>query len=62
MVSFSRIRSGIADHEPRRALAHMLASVKECQRREMVRLPREKARSASVEVATKHRSAHTRQQ
>ena len=51
MVSFSGIRSGSVDHEPRRALARTLASLKEWRRRDTVSPPREKARSTSVEVA-----------
>lgn len=51
MVSFSGIRSGRVDHEPRRALARTLASLKEWRRRDTVSPPRENTRSASVEVA-----------
>ena len=50
-MSFSGSRSGMPDHDARRALARTLASLSECRRRETVSPPREKARSASVEVA-----------
>lgn len=51
MVSRAGMRSGIDDHDASNALARTLASLREWRRRDTVRPPREKARSASVDVA-----------
>ena len=49
----SSTMSGILDQDPRSVPARTLASLREWRRRETVRPPPEKARSASVEVAAK---------